>query len=71
MSSGATVRPRAAGLLFGCAHEAFFKCGAVQALSVRRQDILAHVLMRGRDVRVPAETVLRFRLDRVVMLPEG
>ena len=28
----------------------------------------AQVLTRGRDVRVPAETVLRFRLDRAVML---
>ena len=28
----------------------------------------AQVLTRGRDVRVPAETVLRFRLDRAVYL---
>jgi hypothetical protein len=32
----------------------------------------AQVLTRGRDVRVPAETVLEFRLDRTVTLqPEG
>ncbi len=32
----------------------------------------AQVLTRGRDVRVPAETVLKFRLDRAVTLqPEG
>jgi hypothetical protein len=32
----------------------------------------AQVLTRGRDVRVPAETVLRFRLDKpVVLQPEG
>jgi hypothetical protein len=32
----------------------------------------AQVLTRGRDVRVPAETVLEFRLDRIVTLqPEG
>jgi outer membrane lipoprotein SlyB len=28
----------------------------------------AQVLTRGRDVRVPAETVLKFRLDRAVTL---
>lgn len=28
----------------------------------------AQILTRGRDVRVPAETVLRFRLDRPVTL---
>jgi hypothetical protein len=26
------------------------------------------IMTRGRDVRVPADTVLRFRLDRVVVL---
>jgi hypothetical protein len=44
------------------------KGAAIGALIGAGAGASAQVLTRGRDVRVPAETVLRFRLDRSVML---
>ena len=44
------------------------KGAAIGALVGAGAGASAQVLTRGRDVRVPAETVLRFRLDRSVML---
>ena len=44
------------------------KGAAIGALVGAGAGASAQVLTRGRDVRVPAETVLRFRLDRAVML---
>ena len=44
------------------------KGAAIGALVGAGAGASAQVLTRGHDVRVPAETVLRFRLDRAVML---